>query len=165
MSSTSNSQPFPLLYPSLTSLHAHLLVIDSGIIQPNRDWGRCHELISNLGDYEPEGSEGEYCTRIMEKTRMDVVGILKVCAQLVHSILFTLISLVLNFPKMQMDHTEDDYDEECHSPNRRLSLTGPFHTVQVRIWSDHADVGCGVVSCRGCKKLVRVFFFWKRRQF
>ena len=52
------------------------------------------------------------------------------------SILFSLISLVLKLPRMQMFHTEDDYDEECessfvlyslrnHHLVKRLPLSGP----------------------------------------
>jgi hypothetical protein len=57
----------------------------------------------------------------------------------VRSILFSLFSLVLNFPRMQMVHTEDDYDEECessfvlyslrnHHLVKRLPLSGPPST-------------------------------------
>ena len=55
------------------------------------------------------------------------------------SILFTLFSLVLKFPRMQMVHTEDDYEEECdssfilyslrnHRLVKRLPLSGPPST-------------------------------------
>ena len=52
---------------------------------------------------------------------------------------FTLFSLVLNFPRMQMNRTEDGYDEECdssfvlyslrnHHLVKRLALSGPPST-------------------------------------
>ena len=52
---------------------------------------------------------------------------------------FTLFSLVLNFPRMQMIHTEDNYDDECdssfllyslrnHHLVKRLPLSGPPST-------------------------------------
>jgi hypothetical protein len=57
----------------------------------------------------------------------------------VRSIVFSLFSLFLTYPRTQMIHTEDDYDEECessfvlyslrnHHLVKRLSLSGPPST-------------------------------------